>query len=118
MPEIVKDDKLPEIPAKRYFTISEVSELCLVKAHVLRYWEQEFKQLTPNKRKGNRRYYQQQDVLLIRKIRRLLYQHGFTIEGARQKINDDTKKLSRGSTHSPVSKLITELEVILGELKL
>jgi DNA-binding transcriptional MerR regulator len=78
--------ELPEIPAKRYFTIGEVSELCEVKPHVLRYWEQEFSQLKPVKRRGNRRYYQRQDVMLIRQIRALLYEQGFTIGGARQQM--------------------------------
>jgi DNA-binding transcriptional MerR regulator len=78
--------ELPEIPAKRYFTIGEVSELCEVKPHVLRYWEQEFTQLKPVKRRGNRRYYQRQDVILIRQIRTLLYEQGFTIGGARQRM--------------------------------
>ena len=80
------NSELPEIPAKRYFTIGEVSELCEVKPHVLRYWEQEFSQLKPVKRRGNRRYYQRQDVLLIRQIRSLLYEQGFTIGGARQRM--------------------------------
>ena len=78
---------LPPIPAKRYFTIGEVSELCGVKPHVLRYWEQEFTQLKPVKRRGNRRYYQHHEVLLIRKIRELLYEQGFTISGARNKLD-------------------------------
>ncbi|MFZ6674427.1 MerR family transcriptional regulator [Undibacterium sp. Xuan67W] len=78
---------LPPIPAKRYFTIGEVSELCGVKPHVLRYWEQEFTQLKPVKRRGNRRYYQHHEVLLIRRIRELLYEQGFTINGARNKLN-------------------------------
>ncbi|RBA23410.1 MerR family transcriptional regulator [Herminiimonas fonticola] len=77
---------LPPIPAKRYFTIGEVSELCGVKPHVLRYWEQEFTQLKPVKRRGNRRYYQHHEVLLIRRIRELLYEQGFTISGARNKL--------------------------------
>jgi len=77
---------LPPIPAKRYFTIGEVSDLCRVKAHVLRYWEQEFSQLRPVKRRGNRRYYQHHEVLLIRRIRDLLYAQGFTIQGARQQL--------------------------------
>jgi DNA-binding transcriptional MerR regulator len=77
---------LPPIPAKRYFTIGEVSELCGVKSHVLRYWEQEFTQLKPVKRRGNRRYYQHHEVLLIRRIRELLYEQGFTINGARNKL--------------------------------
>lgn len=82
-PEIV----LPPIPAKRYFTIGEVSDLCGVKPHVLRYWEQEFTQLKPVKRRGNRRYYQHHEVLLIRRIRELLYEQGFTISGARNKLD-------------------------------
>jgi DNA-binding transcriptional MerR regulator len=79
---------LPPIPAKRYFTIGEVSELCGVKPHVLRYWEQEFTQLKPVKRRGNRRYYQHHEVLLIRRIRELLYEQGFTISGARNKLDN------------------------------
>lgn len=79
---------LPPIPAKRYFTIGEVSELCCVKPHVLRYWEQEFTQLKPLKRRGNRRYYQHHEVLLIRRIRHLLYEEGFTISGARNRLGD------------------------------
>lgn len=85
---------LPPIPAKRYFTIGEVSELCGVKPHVLRYWEQEFSQLKPVKRRGNRRYYQHHEVLLIRRIRELLYEQGFTISGARNKLD------SRGASHA------------------
>ncbi len=79
--------ELPPIPAKRYFTIGEVSELCSVKPHVLRYWEQEFSQLKPVKRRGNRRYYQHHEVLLIRRIRQLLYEEGFTISGARTRLD-------------------------------
>jgi DNA-binding transcriptional MerR regulator len=82
-----KKVQLPPIPAKRYFTIGEVSELCGVKPHVLRYWEQEFTQLKPVKRRGNRRYYQHHEVLLIRKIRELLYEQGFTISGARNRLD-------------------------------
>ena len=81
---------LPPIPAKRYFTIGEVSDLCAVKPHVLRYWEQEFTQLKPVKRRGNRRYYQHHEVLLIRRIRDLLYEQGFTINGARHRLESDT----------------------------
>ena len=81
------NSELPLIPAKRYFTIGEVSELCGVKAHVLRYWEQEFTQLKPVKRRGNRRYYQHHEVLLIRRIRQLLYEEGFTISGARSRLD-------------------------------
>jgi DNA-binding transcriptional MerR regulator len=83
----VVNSELPPIPAKRYFTIGEVSELCGVKAHVLRYWEQEFTQLKPVKRGGNRRYYQHHEVLLIRRIRQLLYEEGFTISGARSRLD-------------------------------
>ncbi|MBW7924321.1 MAG: MerR family transcriptional regulator [Burkholderiaceae bacterium] len=79
---------LPPIPAKRYFTIGEVSELCGVKPHVLRYWEQEFTQLRPMKRRGNRRYYQHHEVLLVRRIRELLYEQGFTISGARNRLGE------------------------------
>ena len=83
-----KKAELPPIPAKRYFTIGEVSELCGVKPHVLRYWEQEFTQLKPVKRRGNRRYYQHHEVLLIRRIRDLLYEQGFTISGARNRLDE------------------------------
>jgi DNA-binding transcriptional MerR regulator len=82
------ENSLPSIPAKRYFTIGEVSDLCGVKPHVLRYWEQEFTQLRPMKRRGNRRYYQHHEVLMIRKIRDLLYDQGFTISGARNKLQE------------------------------
>jgi DNA-binding transcriptional MerR regulator len=82
--------ELPPIPAKRYFTIGEVSELCAVKPHVLRYWEQEFTQLKPVKRRGNRRYYQHHEVLLIRRIRDLLYEQGFTINGARHRLETES----------------------------
>ena len=88
---------LPTIPAKRYFTIGEVSELCGVKPHVLRYWEQEFTQLKPLKRRGNRRYYQHHEVLLIRRIRELLYEHGFTINGARNRLDEPAPAISKGS---------------------
>ncbi|MCS6810473.1 MAG: MerR family transcriptional regulator [Tepidimonas sp.] len=91
---------LPPIPPKRYFTIGEVSELCAVKPHVLRYWEQEFTQLRPLKRRGNRRYYQHHEVLLIRRIRELLYEEGFTIQGARHRLADwaQQQRLSRSAT--------------------
>jgi DNA-binding transcriptional MerR regulator len=85
--------QLPPIPAKRYFTIGEVSDLCGVKPHVLRYWEQEFTQLKPVKRRGNRRYYQHHEVLLIRKIRELLYEQGFTISGARNRLDGAEEKV-------------------------
>ena len=93
-------DSLPPIPAKRYFTIGEVSELCGVKPHVLRYWEQEFTQLRPVKRRGNRRYYQHHEVLLIRRIRELLYEQGFTISGARNRLDES---LSSSPTRSASS---------------
>lgn len=86
--------ELPPIPAKRYFTIGEVSELCGVKPHVLRYWEQEFNQLKPVKRRGNRRYYQHHEVLLIRRIRELLYEQGFTIAGARNQLDEGSSAAS------------------------
>jgi DNA-binding transcriptional MerR regulator len=91
--EATRTSELPPIPAKRYFTIGEVAELCAVKPHVLRYWEQEFAQLKPVKRRGNRRYYQHHEVLLIRRIRQLLYEEGFTISGARNKLetSDESK---------------------------
>ncbi|MDX8399904.1 MAG: MerR family transcriptional regulator [Gallionellaceae bacterium] len=88
----IPNSALPAIPAKRYFTIGEVSELCGVKAHVLRYWEQEFTQLKPVKRGGNRRYYQHHEVLLIRRIRQLLYEDGFTISGARGRLDQQATK--------------------------
>lgn len=94
--------QLPEIPSKRYFTIGEVSELCDVKPHVLRYWEQEFPQLKPVKRRGNRRYYQRQDVMIIRTIRSLLYEQGYTIGGARLQLNEP-KPAEREETKAVVA---------------
>ena len=96
--EANRKETLPPIPAKRYFTIGEVSELCGVKPHVLRYWEQEFTQLKPVKRRGNRRYYQHHEVLLIRRIRELLYEQGFTINGARGRL-DETAVLADKPVH-------------------
>jgi len=93
--------ELPPIPAKRYFTIGEVSELCGVKPHVLRYWEQEFTQLKPVKRRGNRRYYQHHEVLLIRRIRELLYEQGFTISGARNRLEGSGGEEVRGTARQP-----------------
>lgn len=93
--------QLPPIPAKRYFTIGEVSELCGVKPHVLRYWEQEFTQLKPVKRRGNRRYYQHHEVLLIRKIRELLYEQGFTISGARNRLDGADMLVESATTAAP-----------------
>jgi DNA-binding transcriptional MerR regulator len=92
---------LPPIPAKRYFTIGEVSDLCGVKPHVLRYWEQEFTQLRPIKRRGNRRYYQHHEVLLVRRIRELLYEQGFTISGARNRLDESSSRRAlRGNGHA------------------
>jgi DNA-binding transcriptional MerR regulator len=113
---------LPLIPAKRYFTIGEVSDLCGVKAHVLRYWEQEFTQLKPVKRGGNRRYYQRHEVLLIRRIRQLLYEEGFTISGARgrldsfieQRVEDSQLKMIQPSVNS--SELRREIREIIALL--
>lgn len=115
MQELSEKTSLPEIPGKRYFTIGEVSALCLVKPHVLRYWEQEFPQLKPAKRRGNRRYYQQGDVKIVRTIRTLLYDQGFTICGARQKLNGkDTVFMDDRLTPEG---LIEELEGLLVLLK-
>jgi len=109
--------ELPEIPAKRYFTIGEVSELCDVKPHVLRYWEQEFTQLKPVKRRGNRRYYQRQDVMLIRQIRELLYEQGFTIGGARQRMaGTDTPEEKPAVNKQVVKDLISDVEEVLKDL--
>ncbi len=99
---------LPPIPAKRYFTIGEVSDLCAVKPHVLRYWEQEFTQLKPVKRRGNRRYYQHHEVLLIRRIRELLYEQGFTINGARNRLDEWRHGVAAAS---PVEAEELEMEV-------
>ncbi|HVF63180.1 MAG TPA: MerR family transcriptional regulator [Casimicrobiaceae bacterium] len=93
--------ELPPIPAKRYFTIGEVSDLCAVKPHVLRYWEQEFSQLKPVKRRGNRRYYQHHEVLLIRHIRDLLYEQGFTINGARHRLDSETAEPRAAARSTP-----------------
>jgi len=119
--------ELPPIPAKRYFTIGEVSELCGVKPHVLRYWEQEFTQLKPVKRRGNRRYYQHHEVLLIRRIRELLYEEGFTISGARNRLDnagaDDDKPetpapvRAAGAPGVDVSAIKRELRAVLDQLQ-
>jgi len=105
--------ELPPIPGKHYFNIGEVSELCLVKPHVLRYWEQEFPQLKPVKRRGNRRYYQRHDVLIVRKIRELLYEQGFTIGGARQQLVNDNEPKSKKINKKEIQALRSELEEIL-----
>src|SRR5262245_8799401 len=98
-----KKADLPPIPAKRYFTIGEVSELCGVKPHVLRYWEQEFTQLKPVKRRGNRRYYQHHEVLLIRRIRELLYEEGFTISGARNRLDNASGDDDKAEAPAPAA---------------
>jgi len=111
-------ESLPPIPDKRYFTISEAAQLCAVKPHVLRYWEQEFLQLKPSKRRGNRRYYQYNDVLLIRQIRSLLYENGFTIEGARAQLTHNSAAVSQTvHTDAVVQKVIADLENVLQRLK-
>ena len=117
MLEPSNNNELPTIPGKRYFTIGEVSELCAVKPHVLRYWEQEFSQLKPVKRRGNRRYYQRQEVILIRQIRSLLYEDGFTIGGARQKLSGEEIKADSSVSQQIVKQLRLELEEVLTLLK-
>ena len=112
-----QNNELPPIPGKRYFTIGEVSQLCDVKPHVLRYWEQEFPQLKPVKRRGNRRYYQRQDVLLIRQIRSLLYDDGFTIGGARQRLTGEQAKEDVSQSQQIVKQLRIELEQVLKILR-
>ncbi len=111
------NDELPPIPGKRYFTIGEVSDLCGVKPHVLRYWEQEFPQLKHVKRRGNRRYYQRQDVLIIRQIRGLLYEDGFTIGGARQKLTGDEARNDTSQSRQIVKQVRVELEDVLRLLR-
>jgi DNA-binding transcriptional MerR regulator len=113
MLETSNNDELPPIPAKRYFTIGEVSDLCAVKPHVLRYWEQEFPQLRPVKRRGNRRYYQRHDVMLIRQIRSLLYHQGFTIGGARQRLSGEEAKDDLSQTQQVIRQVRLELEELL-----
>ncbi len=110
------NSSLPPIPAKRYFTIGEVSELCGVKPHVLRYWEQEFTQLKPVKRRGNRRYYQHHEVLLVRRIRDLLYEQGFTISGARNRLDEAASGSGRGQA-ARVEAGKGDLAAIRSELK-
>ena len=117
MLEPSQTNELPPIPGKRYFTIGEVSVLCEVKPHVLRYWEQEFPQLKPVKRRGNRRYYQRQDVIIIRQIRSLLYDQGFTIGGARQRLAGEDAKQDQTQFKLLVKQMIVELEDLLRVLK-
>jgi DNA-binding transcriptional MerR regulator len=117
MLEPKNNDELPPIPPKRYFTIGEVGELCAVKPHVLRYWEAEFPQLKPVKRRGNRRYYQRQDVILIRQIKSLLYEQGYTIGGARQKMTDSPEDLSMANVDSSeIKSMIRDLEEVIAKL--
>lgn len=115
-------EELPPIPAKRYFTIGEVSELCGVKPHVLRYWEQEFNQLKPVKRRGNRRYYQHHEVLLVRRIRELLYNQGFTISGARNRLDEagvvETAAVDPQEMPKSIGGLRGELKAIIDLLRL
>jgi DNA-binding transcriptional MerR regulator len=108
-----ENNQLSVIPGKRYFTIGEVSELCSVKPHVLRYWEQEFPTLKPAKRRGNRRYYQRHDVMLIRQIRSLLYEQGYTIGGARQKLTGAAAKQDAAQSKQIVHQMRVELEELL-----
>ncbi|MBL1432155.1 MAG: MerR family transcriptional regulator [Gammaproteobacteria bacterium] len=114
-------NELPAVPNKRYFSIGEVGELCDLKPHVLRYWEQEFPQLSPIKRRGNRRYYQREDILLIRRIRTMLYDEGYTISGAKLQLKDNghTKEVKKEISESKQSirEIRKELEDILSELK-
>jgi len=111
-------NELPIIPEKRYFTISEVGYLCNVKTYVLRYWEQEFPSLKPSKRRGNRRYYLKNDVLLVRQIRKLLYEDGFTIEGARSQLMSTNETISQPIKFDDmVKKVIAELEMVLQNLQ-
>lgn len=117
MLEVSNNDELPQIPNKRYFTIGEVSELCSVKPHVLRYWEQEFADLAPVKRRGNRRYYQRHDVMLIRQIRSLLYQDGYTITGARQHLAGETIRDDNAQSQQMIRQLRGELEDLLRILR-
>ncbi|GMR08752.1 MAG: MerR family transcriptional regulator [Gammaproteobacteria bacterium] len=117
MLEPSNNNELPPIPGKRYFTIGEVSELCAVKPHVLRYWEQEFPQLKPVKRRGNRRYYQRQDVIMIRQIRSLLYEQGFTIGGARQRLSGEAARDDVNQSKQIIRQMRMELEEVLNILK-
>jgi DNA-binding transcriptional MerR regulator len=110
------NEKYPAIPSKLYFTIGEASALCLVKPHVLRYWEQEFSQLSPSKRRGNRRYYQHADIILVRNIKDLLYNRGFTIEGARAQLNTSSKPEVK-TMDTEIKDADESLESLLSELE-
>ncbi|WP_207063777.1 MerR family transcriptional regulator [Motiliproteus sp. SC1-56] len=117
MPDQGKSDSLPPIPDKHYFSIGEVSDLCGVKPHVLRYWEQEFEQLSPVKRRGNRRYFRRQDVLLVRQLCDLLYGRGFTIAGARQWLSGQEARVDGDRYHQLIRQTVSELEDILRSIK-
>ncbi|MDY7219091.1 MerR family transcriptional regulator [Denitrificimonas sp. JX-1] len=117
MQEASHNNALPVIPKKRYFTIGEASELCGVKPHVLRYWEQEFEQLANIKRRGNRRYYQRHDLLMIRQIRSLLYDQGFTTEGARLRLSSSEARADGAQAKQIIRQMIVELEDILKDLR-
>ncbi|HZJ95575.1 MAG TPA: MerR family transcriptional regulator [Thiopseudomonas sp.] len=117
MLEASHNNELPAIPNKRYFTIGETSELCAVKPHVLRYWEQEFEELAGIKRRGNRRYYQRHDVLMIRQIRSLLYDQGFTIGGARQRLSSGEVRDESSQAKQIIRQTIAELEDVLKLLR-
>ena len=117
MLEAANNKELPQIPGKRYFTIGEVSNLCSVKPHVLRYWEQEFSQIKPVKRRGNRRYYQREDILVIRRIRALLYEQGYTIAGARSSLVGKEAKEDASISNMVVKQTIEEIEEVLRILK-
>lgn len=120
MLEATRNTELPNIPGKRYFTIGEVSQLCSVKPHVLRYWEQEFPQLNPVKRRGNRRYYQREDVLVVRQIRSLLYDQGFTIGGARLRLSGEQEAVegeARGLNKKELTQVIEQLQSLLNLIK-
>ncbi|MEI8236770.1 MAG: hypothetical protein RLZZ384_1333 [Pseudomonadota bacterium] len=117
MLEPSNNNELPIIPAKCYFSIGEVSELCGVKPHVLRYWEQEFSEINPVKRRGNRRYYQRHDVLIIRQIRALLYEQGYTIGGAKAHLSSSDSKDDSTRTKQLIHQMVIELEAILELLR-
>ena len=117
MPDAMSNAELPVIPAKRYFTIGEVGALCGVKPHVLRYWEQEFSALKPVKRRGNRRYYRRYDVLMIRQIRWLLYDKGFTVTGARAQLKSSKARTDAHLSHQILHQVRMELEEVLNLLQ-
>ena len=117
MKEPIASLNLPTIPSKQYFAIGEVSKLCDVKPHVLRYWEQEFSEIKPVKRRGNRRYYQREDILIIRRIRALLYEQGYTIAGARSSLTGEEARDDASISNMLVKQTVEELEEVLRILK-